>query len=1467
MPRSTLPELPARLTDFINQLAKSPDKHVTDILEPYKGFEAYLRELYAQDPGNAVLDDPLVNAVPIFNGQENHLTIRARDLKTEDEAQRSKYIMPLGYKNRKLHGSMAIVPSMKDFQHQFNIFSELSLSEMDWSNVVAAGSSVLTPLLPVPKEYAGSKRELRKYYHDIFTPASDIDLFLYGLTEEEAKEKIKQIERGIKDSILTETTTIRTKNAITIASKYPNRHVQIVLRIYKSLSEILTGFDVDCSCVAYDGKQVYASPRAIGSLITQINRVDLSRRSPSYESRLSKYTRRGFEIYWPELDRSRIDPTIFERSFARTVGLARLLVLERLPTQHDRENFLTKRREERGRSQKYQNRMNNGLRGNVKEAFEDEVADWAFEDDISNYHSFTIPYGERFHARRIEKLLYTKDLLLNAEWNTKERKVKLHRHPAFFGDAEDIFEDCCGHCPNPSTPEEEKIAEEESKNFVSGKISFLTDDPGRQEIGSFNPITDTDWCEMGYVQPTEKLCQAIANCDLALVQKLLDEDQIDPNARDYTGRTSLHLAVVCSTPEIVGCLLDHGAYLVPRLAAGETVMHLAATRGNVEILKLLNEKSEENKAEADKRAREDDDGVDLPDDMDESSDSASEASGETSTFIKVESVDKFMKKDSGENEKPEGNKIEVKDDILDPDAVAWDSGCSPIHIATVFGNVEALNYLLNDHGSDPNVPIKLRNTWNNCPRAAILSLVLALTLPAQDCEAIAAELIDAGARCTQADLNRTTAFQYYVNQGVDALETIVSLDRKHAMSILNYINFPGSSWYPVCQTPLTMAIQNKDLKTAKRLLQLGATPTIEYDAWLPAYMKKNENNHSAAERMYSDYTEQPIMLAINRELPELVRTLVEHGVDINSTNKYGSKKARDGGIYFPSDAVPRTVLDELRAKIDELESIKPQNGNEPFKPEPLLDDSHYLSDHPEGSYSQWSMKTQLKDAKKTFNSQTETYNSALKNSEEHEGRRLKSEAVSKLIKEFKETEKYLLDHGAKGFYEIETELAADAAAKFEANKKLQELRQLQNRTNYRFKPKPWEFEYRFSGVPQLTDNQRADYVRLFTAAWDGNSELVQELTTEPRGENKDIPPLTIGVTDGHGHNPFSIAFFRGHVDLAFKILSIAQAQYEPRDIKLSYTMNESDEDYDENENSYNSDEELHSSGTNDDGPILYSRLPAAVRDQFTVEDIGAISTLVNSKISPVTMMQVAPYIDGISGGILETIKVDRKANLATERVTPLEYAMKVGDHKLFDALLDAAISYQDLEGQVVENKSRKFEVSDKTLRYAFRLGRIDMISKLMSRTCAGVPLTELVEKTGLKSTKKPKYYQGLSIRGQKNEAWAQSYRNGGVPFSSQGKAPLLLQAAQEVNIETFEWLLSDAPIRLYQEYATNNATDNRLQILSKSKDGFEKAIIDWLGAKGKQQAIVCFQHADRRRELCSPLRTDCSKKLFHHLAS
>lgn len=485
-----------------------------------------------------------------------------------------------------------------------------------------------------------------------------------------------------------------------------------MLRVYKSVSEILTGFDIDAAGGAYDGKQVYTTPRALGSFITQINHIDLSRRSPSYENRLSKYSHRNFEVFWPDLDRSRIDPTIYERSFRRTLGLARLLVLERLPTTSARETYLNKRREERGRPTVFRGYFKLG--GNIKDYHEDEVADWLSEEDVSNYHTFTVPYGLKFHAKQIEKLCYTRDLLLNAEWNQpKERQVYLHRHPAFFGRVEDVIEDCCGSCPTPKTPEEIEVAEKEAQIYISGKVSFLIDDPGRQQIGSFNPLTEQDWTDMAYVGNTARLCQSIVDGDVEDVLNWLSQEGADPNTRDYTGRSPLHLAVSASTPEVVQCLVDHGARLTARLADGKTALHLAASRGNTEMIKTLMEKSIENEeAEEERQDRrrkaiktgdtekeevDDDDEESLGSrDTDEESDGELVDDEETDGDVHSMATGSFVKVKKGEEEKGEDilpTDSEDEPDYYKIDVLAWDVPCSPLHLAIAEGHEDAVKSL------------------------------------------------------------------------------------------------------------------------------------------------------------------------------------------------------------------------------------------------------------------------------------------------------------------------------------------------------------------------------------------------------------------------------------------------------------------------------------------------------------------------------------------------------------------------------------------------------------------------------------------------------------------------------------------------------------------------------------------------------------------------------------------------------
>ncbi|MCJ1387608.1 hypothetical protein MMC18_000451 [Xylographa bjoerkii] len=199
-----LPDLPSPCHDFIPFLAKHPDTSVSDLIRPYKDYDSKVREGFAQHRDHDLLQDPRVNAVPIYAGHADTIKIRARSL--DNDVANERYIFPLNSKERKPNGAPAIVHTMKDFRQNFNLFSESSLVDLDWSNVVAAGSSVVTSLLPVPEKYNTSKRTLREYYHEILAPSSDVDLFIYGLDQAAAFEKIKQIETRIRDSILAETT-------------------------------------------------------------------------------------------------------------------------------------------------------------------------------------------------------------------------------------------------------------------------------------------------------------------------------------------------------------------------------------------------------------------------------------------------------------------------------------------------------------------------------------------------------------------------------------------------------------------------------------------------------------------------------------------------------------------------------------------------------------------------------------------------------------------------------------------------------------------------------------------------------------------------------------------------------------------------------------------------------------------------------------------------------------------------------------------------------------------------------------------------------------------------------------------------------------------------------------------------------------------------------------------------------------
>ena len=216
---------------------------------------------------------------------------------------------------RKLGLRGKAIVGRNDFMSRWSTFTSGILNGLDWNNVFCAGGAILANLVADNAAYKGS----------------DIDLFLYGLdSDEAANAKLREIHALVVRNTGGRGDVIRTARAVTILNAGPYRHVQVVLRVYKSPAEVLLGFDIDSCTVGFDGKDVYCMERFKRALTKRYNLVNISRRSLTYEQRLYKYSRRGFAVAVPNLDKSRVNPDIFTKSLKELFGLSKLLLYDHL---------------------------------------------------------------------------------------------------------------------------------------------------------------------------------------------------------------------------------------------------------------------------------------------------------------------------------------------------------------------------------------------------------------------------------------------------------------------------------------------------------------------------------------------------------------------------------------------------------------------------------------------------------------------------------------------------------------------------------------------------------------------------------------------------------------------------------------------------------------------------------------------------------------------------------------------------------------------------------------------------------------------------------------------------------------------------------------------------------------------------------------------------------------------------------
>lgn len=981
----------------------------------------------------------------------------------------------------------------------------------------------------------------------------------------------------------------------------------------------------------------------------------------------------------------------------------------------------------------------------------------------------------------------------------------------------------------PQTDEEKDIAEEEAKIYVSGRISFIKDDPGRQQIGSFNPLTDDDWTEMAYIGNTARLCQAIVDEDVEHVQDWLSQEGADPNTRDHTGRTPLHLAVMSSSPEVVRALIEAGARLTARLADGRTALHLAASRGDLEIIKILMNKSNTNeeefeeledqrrkaraalreqkteKMDVDEENKDDSEDIEMieADDAETDADKMSIATG---SFVKVDKA--------SETPAPDGTlpaEDEEGPDFYDVNQVAWDIPCSALHFAILEGHDEVVKLLCQEYGADVLLPVKFLNDNNT----ALLTLVLVMALPIEKAKSMAQTLLNLGATVAQADMNSCTVFNRYVERNARTLlDLAYELDKSGYKTAINHVLC--NKWSQ-SNTPLLTAIRDGNLGMVVKLLETGALAEIDFDTWLKSArqsaMQGRLSDFESNKKLFEENVDRPLIAALQSEEPSIALELLERGCDPNTLHPDSARALHN---QYSSRWKGKSALDMVRSQLRFLRKYKGETKTVK-EPKKRLGLDTYLERFKEGTYQHWAVCGAVELAKSGEENKWKEYEKGVKCLARTKGIPEKEQAIRDAIAKLEKIEESIVSKGGKTFKELYPD------RKENGNDDSSSSRNGYygyNRGNDNSEEEPYEYKFTFNGVQDMTETKQAAYMELFQAVWDGDLDKVKKFTLTSWDDAKEQPPLKIAVEGHNGHNPFTLAVHRGHYDLAKAVLEIAQAQYSPPEkTKTRYTMNKSGEVDDD-------DDEDDDSCSDTSGPRIVGE---AVNDQFTIETIGQVSMQVESHTLPVSLLK------GRTAGINNWM--NRQAYVSGEDTwDPLMHAVKTNDLKLLKFVLDMGERFGSLQLDPATEPPKFFSVPDEVFGYAINHGRIEVMAELIRRTGSGLPLEHLVEGSGVELKEQPRYYQGLSVYGKKRKDWANAGREvAEQPRDENSTTSPLLRAAEARCIESIQWFLSDAPLRLYLEFAKSKGAqeDARMQHLGRAPGGLEGAIARWLDDQGK----------------------------------
>eukprot|EP01090_Pellita_catalonica_P000570 TRINITY_DN10390_c0_g1_i2.p1 TRINITY_DN10390_c0_g1~~TRINITY_DN10390_c0_g1_i2.p1 ORF type:complete len:665 (-),score=119.73 TRINITY_DN10390_c0_g1_i2:35-2029(-) len=452
------------------------------------------RRMFAEERESSQLDDPHLLLLDVFDQSEEQW-------KFKEETAEEKMVPHLLNHWRKAEPvefeKRAIVATQKEFEKNFDEFTGGMFKGMDWSNVIVAGGAVLANVL--------GRESIQSKYKD-----SDIDMFVYGLTDEEANEKLKHIHSVVTKNAKGDGGVIRTRRTVTLLNTYPYRHAQVILKIYKSPAEILLGFDVDCCCFGYDGKKVWAMERSRRSVVKRYNLVNKTRRSATYEKRLIKYAKRCFSVVVPKLKPDELDDQLFYKKPWEVHGLGKLVLYD-YRSSHPELFSIQSWREKDGPESDYSGDLDipwgpgwNSSYILEKLNAQDKSQFFAHKFRVARSTAQAAKLREQRAAGPREDEVYLSD---------PAAKPPDHRHLFVTGIDQVISGGhfWCDFCNEKMQmlPDGEKLDDPAWKNFVPKKVIWIRKSPAYQDsdngfrrrliTGSFNPILDEEWDKNCYL--------------------------------------------------------------------------------------------------------------------------------------------------------------------------------------------------------------------------------------------------------------------------------------------------------------------------------------------------------------------------------------------------------------------------------------------------------------------------------------------------------------------------------------------------------------------------------------------------------------------------------------------------------------------------------------------------------------------------------------------------------------------------------------------------------------------------------------------------------------------------------------------------------------------------------------------------------------------------------------------------------